>query len=139
MLARQPERDPEEPRSHGTRGVVLVELAVERQLATLPRAETARASWRDFGALIVVRDLSEGTKLVDRIAPERATSLSAERLHALIEAGRLAFGVRDHLVAERVWQEFSMSSSEKGFSTISESLNSPATRTMVPRAETGKS
>ena len=31
-----------------------VEAAVERQLATLPRGETARASWRDFGAIILV-------------------------------------------------------------------------------------
>ena len=33
--------------------------AVERQLAALPRGETARASWRDFGAIILVEDLSQ--------------------------------------------------------------------------------
>ncbi len=32
------------------------ESAVERALATLPRAEIARASWRDYGAIIRVRD-----------------------------------------------------------------------------------
>jgi histidinol dehydrogenase len=47
-----------------------VEVAVERQLATLPRAETARASWRDFGAIILVPDLAEAIPLVDRLAPE---------------------------------------------------------------------
>ena len=34
-----------------------VEIAVERQLTTLPKAEIAAASWRDFGAVIVVEDL----------------------------------------------------------------------------------
>lgn len=47
-----------------------VEDAVERQLATLPRADVARASWRDFGAVIVVGDLAASTPLVDRLAPE---------------------------------------------------------------------
>jgi histidinol dehydrogenase len=47
-----------------------VEAAVERQLKTLPRAETARASWRDFGAIIRVRTLAEASPLINRIAPE---------------------------------------------------------------------
>ncbi len=47
-----------------------VEAAVERQLARLPRAETARASWRDFGAVIVVPDLEAAIPLADRIAAE---------------------------------------------------------------------
>ena len=34
-----------------------VAAAVDRHLATLPRAAIAAASWRDFGATIVVRDL----------------------------------------------------------------------------------
>src|SRR5471030_2886906 len=34
-----------------------VESAVESQLATLPRAEIARASWKDFGAIIMVKKL----------------------------------------------------------------------------------
>lgn len=38
--------------------------------------------------------------VLERIAPAGAAPLSAERLHALIEAGRLAYGVRDHLVAD---------------------------------------
>ena len=31
-----------------------VEAAVEAQLRTLPRADIARASWRDFGAIILL-------------------------------------------------------------------------------------
>jgi histidinol dehydrogenase len=47
-----------------------VEAAVERQLATLPKAEIARASWQDFGAVIVVATLADAVPLVDRLAPE---------------------------------------------------------------------
>ncbi|MCW1840427.1 histidinol dehydrogenase [Prosthecomicrobium hirschii] len=47
-----------------------VEAAVTRQLARLPRGETAGASWRDFGAVIVVRSLDETVALADRIAAE---------------------------------------------------------------------
>jgi histidinol dehydrogenase len=47
-----------------------VESAVERQLAALPRAGTARASWQHFGAVIRVGDITEAPGLVDRIAPE---------------------------------------------------------------------
>jgi histidinol dehydrogenase len=47
-----------------------VEDAVERQLASLPRAATANASWRDFGAIILVDDIDAAPPLVDRIAAE---------------------------------------------------------------------
>jgi histidinol dehydrogenase len=47
-----------------------VEQAVEAELAVLPRAATARASWRDFGAVIVVDRLDEAPSLADRLAPE---------------------------------------------------------------------
>jgi histidinol dehydrogenase len=47
-----------------------VERAVDSQLAVLPRAETARASWNDFGAVILVRNLDEAVPLVDAVAPE---------------------------------------------------------------------
>ncbi|MDP4004251.1 histidinol dehydrogenase [Methylobacterium sp. NEAU K] len=46
------------------------EAAVERALTTLPRAEIARASWRDYGAIVRVRDFDEAVPLVDRLAPE---------------------------------------------------------------------
>ncbi|QKD05551.1 histidinol dehydrogenase [Mesorhizobium loti] len=47
-----------------------VEQAVERQLQSLPRAETASASWRDFGAVILVPTIEAALPLVDRIAAE---------------------------------------------------------------------
>jgi histidinol dehydrogenase len=47
-----------------------VETAVARQLATLPRAEIASASWRDFGAVILVPSLEAALPLIDRVAPE---------------------------------------------------------------------
>ncbi|MEE4346879.1 MAG: histidinol dehydrogenase, partial [Paracoccaceae bacterium] len=47
-----------------------VAAAVERNLAVLERRAIAGASWRDFGAVIVVRDLEEAAELSDRIAPE---------------------------------------------------------------------
>ncbi|TPK94601.1 histidinol dehydrogenase [Mesorhizobium sp. B2-4-12] len=47
-----------------------VERAVERQLQSLPRGETAAASWRDFGAVIEVPTIEAALPLVDRIAAE---------------------------------------------------------------------
>jgi histidinol dehydrogenase len=44
--------------------------AVEKRLETLERRAIAGASWRDFGAVITVRDLDEAAALCDRIAPE---------------------------------------------------------------------
>ncbi|MDF2371641.1 MAG: histidinol dehydrogenase [Rhizobiaceae bacterium] len=47
-----------------------VEAAVERQLKTLKRADIAAASWRDFGATILVDDFPGAMSLVNRLAPE---------------------------------------------------------------------
>jgi histidinol dehydrogenase len=47
-----------------------VVAAVESHLATLPRVETARASWETYGAVIRVADLDQALPLIDRIAPE---------------------------------------------------------------------
>ena len=44
--------------------------AVEKRLETLERRAIAGASWRDFGAVITVRDLNEASELSNRIAPE---------------------------------------------------------------------
>jgi histidinol dehydrogenase len=44
--------------------------SVETALETLERRDIARASWRDFGAVVVVKDLDEAAVLSDRIAPE---------------------------------------------------------------------
>ena len=43
---------------------------VATRLAELPRAAIAGASWRDFGAIILVPSLAEAIALVDRLAPE---------------------------------------------------------------------
>lgn len=44
--------------------------AVDRILPTLPRAAIAGASWRDYGTIIIARDLDEAAALSDRVAPE---------------------------------------------------------------------
>ncbi|WP_417836066.1 histidinol dehydrogenase [Thalassospira tepidiphila] len=47
-----------------------VQAAIDAHLEKLPRAEIAGASWRDFGAIVLVENLSQAPALVDRIAPE---------------------------------------------------------------------
>jgi histidinol dehydrogenase len=47
-----------------------VERAVESQLATLPRADIARASWNEFGAIILVKNLDDAVPLANAIAAE---------------------------------------------------------------------
>jgi len=47
-----------------------VARAVEKRLETLERRAIAGASWRDHGAVIVVRDLAVAAALSDRVAPE---------------------------------------------------------------------
>lgn len=44
--------------------------AVDARLRTLDRRAIAWASWRDFGAIVTVRDLDEAAALSNRIAPE---------------------------------------------------------------------
>ena len=51
-------------------GSVAAAAAVERQVKTLPRSGIAAASWRDFGAVIVVGSLAGAMELANRIAPE---------------------------------------------------------------------
>jgi histidinol dehydrogenase len=59
-----------------------VERAVEAQLATLPRADVARESWRTFGAIILVRRLDDAVALIDAVAPEHLEIIAddADRL-----------------------------------------------------------
>lgn len=47
-----------------------VAKAVEARLETLERRAIAGASWRDFGALIIARDLDHAAELSNRVAPE---------------------------------------------------------------------
>ena len=52
--------------------------AVETQLATLPRADIARASWADFGAIISVASLEDAVPLADAIAAEHLEIMTAD-------------------------------------------------------------
>jgi histidinol dehydrogenase len=72
-----------------------VERAVESQLATLPRAQIARASWNDFGAVILVKNLDEAASLADAIAAEHLEIMTSdpEALSAKIRnAGAIFLG-----------------------------------------------
>ena len=65
------------------------------QLKTLPRASVAGASWRDFGAVILVGKLDDAVPLVDAIAPEHLEieAEDAERLAGRIRnAGAIFLG-----------------------------------------------
>jgi histidinol dehydrogenase len=55
-----------------------VERAVEAQLSTLPRADIARASWNDFGAVILVKTLDEAADLANAIAAEHLEIMTAD-------------------------------------------------------------
>ena len=66
-----------------------VVAAVDKRLETLERRAIAGASWRDFGAVILCRDLAEAAALSNRVAPEHLElcvadpdALSAEITHA---------------------------------------------------------
>ncbi|MCX5513305.1 histidinol dehydrogenase [Kaistia algarum] len=72
-----------------------VEAAVERQLKTLPRGETASASWRDYGAVIEVASLGDAIPLVNRLAPEHLEIAAADPeplLAAVRNAGAIFVG-----------------------------------------------
>ena len=60
-----------------------VEKAVDSQLKTLPRAKVAGASWRDFGAIILVPTLADAVALVDQLAPEHL-EIAADNAEALV-------------------------------------------------------
>ncbi len=55
-----------------------VERAVEKHLQSLPRSEIAGASWRDYGAIILVEELGDAVPLVDRVAPEHVEIATGE-------------------------------------------------------------
>ena len=64
-----------------------VEAEVDRQLADLPRAKIAGASWRDNGAVILCPSLESALPLVDRLAPEHL-EIMADDAEAV--AGKIA-------------------------------------------------
>ena len=72
-----------------------VEQAVERQLPQLSRTETAAASWRDFGAIILVDTLEDALPLANRIAAEHVELAIADAenfLSQLRNAGAVFLG-----------------------------------------------
>ncbi len=72
-----------------------VERAVESGLKRLARGKVAGASWRQFGAVILVRGLDEAVPLVDTIAPEHLeiAAVDAEGLARRIRnAGAIFIG-----------------------------------------------
>ncbi len=72
-----------------------VARAVEAQLTTLPRADIARASWNEFGAIILVKSLDDSVVLADAIAAEHLEIITAdpEALSARIRnAGAIFLG-----------------------------------------------
>ena len=74
-----------------------VAAAVQRQLTTLPRRAIAAASWRDFGAILLVPSLAAAIPLVDQLAPEHLEIMAgdAETLSLKIRnAGAIFIG--DH-------------------------------------------
>jgi histidinol dehydrogenase len=72
-----------------------VEDAVEAELAVLPRAATASASWSDYGVVILVESLDDAPAIADRLAPEhleiaiRDADALAARVH---DAGAIFIG-----------------------------------------------
>lgn len=72
-----------------------VEAAVERQLKTLSRCETAAASWRDYGAVILVEDFEAAIPLANRIAAEHleiATDNADDLAKKIRNAGSIFIG-----------------------------------------------
>jgi len=69
--------------------------ALEAQLAGLPRARIAGASWRDYGAVILAPNLAAAAPLVDRLAPEHLEIIArdADALsRAIANAGAIFIG-----------------------------------------------
>ena len=72
-----------------------VAAAVEKQVALLPRKEIAEKSWRDYGAILVVKNLDDAAPLADAIAPEHleiATAEPEEFLRKVRHAGAIFLG-----------------------------------------------
>ncbi|HYA07136.1 MAG TPA: histidinol dehydrogenase [Xanthobacteraceae bacterium] len=72
-----------------------VARAIDDQLKGLLRGKVAGASWRDFGAVILVRSIDQAVPLIDAVAPEHLeiVAADAERLAARVRnAGAIFIG-----------------------------------------------
>jgi histidinol dehydrogenase len=72
-----------------------VEMAVQRQLAKLPRGEQARACLEQFGALVLARDPAQAIAWTNRIGPEHlhlATKNADQLVDKIENAGAIFVG-----------------------------------------------
>jgi len=72
-----------------------IAVEVERQLASLPRADIAREGWETYGAVITVPDLTAAFDLSNRLAPEHlelALDGSQQYLGKIRNAGAVFLG-----------------------------------------------
>ncbi|CAM3769863.1 histidinol dehydrogenase [Cohnella lubricantis] len=60
-----------------------VAAELERQVATLPRVDIARASLEMYGAILTVADLAEGVSVVNKLAPEHLEVITEDPLALL--------------------------------------------------------
>lgn len=68
---------------------------VERQAARLERRDAVRKALRNFGAVVIVKDVGEGIRLANRIAPEHIELLVRDpwtRLNEVRNAGAVFLG-----------------------------------------------
>jgi sulfopropanediol 3-dehydrogenase len=68
---------------------------IERKLATMRTADVARAAWRDYGEIILVKDVAEAVQEADRLAFEHVEILTREPryfLHHMKNYGALFLG-----------------------------------------------
>jgi len=72
-----------------------VKKEISKQLKTLPKAEIAKQSLKNFGAIVLVQSLEEATEVVNKIAPEHLeimTENSEELLPMVKNAGAIFLG-----------------------------------------------
>jgi len=75
-------------------------LEIGRQLETLPTADVAGVSWRDYGQIILVKDFEEAVKEADRIASEHVQILTRDNdyfLNNMTNYGALFLGPRTNV------------------------------------------
>jgi sulfopropanediol 3-dehydrogenase len=80
-LLGQAEHGPTSPAALITTSATLARLLpaeIERQLATLPTADVARLSWRDYGQIVLVKDLEEAVREADKLAYEHVEVLTKQ-------------------------------------------------------------
>jgi histidinol dehydrogenase len=72
-----------------------VKKEISKQLKTLPKAEIAKKSLKNFGAILLVKSLEEATEVVNEIAPEHLEIMTEhpdELLPMIKNAGAIFLG-----------------------------------------------